>query len=224
MPAPDNTGLFSRFIAWPRKIVSWLPWAASRTAARSRKQTSKAEPGSNVPANVARSKSDQTKQLPRSSVPEATLQSVEARNEESVCEEKNTANVRESQPEELRGKDSQNVPARGVSTDQLMNQHLLNLVDLLDMVAGMKSMIARDSSSLKPLEVVESRLSDMITLSGGEVIRDADWNPARQRAVRVMVEETSAPKILSSQRLGLLVGGRIVRKQEVFLIKPSHSP
>ncbi|HRQ87907.1 MAG TPA: hypothetical protein PLA50_03870 [Bacteroidia bacterium] len=97
-----------------------------------------------------------------------------------------------------------------------LDRHLLNLVDLLDEIEGMRKSGGDQSGGLG---VVESRLADLIELSDGEIIRDTEWQPDRQRAVEVVSASEGAPRVLSSRKSGLAVGGRIVRKQEVVLSK-----
>ncbi len=97
-----------------------------------------------------------------------------------------------------------------------LDEHLLNLVDLLDEIEGMKRSGGDQSGGLG---VVESRLSVLIELSDGEIIRDTEWQPDRQRAVEVVPASEGTPRILASRKSGLAVGDRIVRKQEVVLSK-----
>jgi len=96
------------------------------------------------------------------------------------------------------------------------DQHLLNLVDLLDEIALMKQAPAGTSKSL---DIVESRLSDLIALSDGEIIRDTDWQPQRQRPVEVVPGHSTEETFVSSRRSGLAINGRVVRKQEVVISK-----
>lgn len=104
--------------------------------------------------------------------------------------------------------------ARVSSTET--DRHLLNLVDLLDEIALMK---LAPSGTSKSLDIVESRLSDLIELSDGEIIRDTEWQPQRQRPVEVVQGASSKTTFVSSRRSGLAINGRIVRKQEVVISK-----
>jgi len=99
-----------------------------------------------------------------------------------------------------------------------LDQHLLNLVDLLDEIEILKK--ASDGNS-KDLEIVQSRLSDLIELSDGEIIRDKEWQPKRQRVVEEVPGSSATPEILSSRQSGLAINGRIVRKQQIILSKPT---
>ena len=100
------------------------------------------------------------------------------------------------------------------------DRHLLNLVDLLDEVGLLKK---ASSMGEQTLEIVESRIQDLILLSDGEIIRDAVWNPDRQRAVEVIMGENPGITLLSSRSSGLIIKGRVVKKEEVVIEKNTNS-
>jgi len=106
------------------------------------------------------------------------------------------------------------MPVRVSSTET--DQHLLNLVDLLDEIALLKQ---GPGGVCQSLDIVESRLFDLIAMSDGEIIRDLGWQPERQRAVEVVPGQSRIPTFLSSRRSGLAVHDRIVRKQDVVISK-----
>jgi hypothetical protein len=100
------------------------------------------------------------------------------------------------------------------------DRHLLNLVDLLDEVVLLKK---ASSTGEQSLEIVESRIQDLILLSDGEIIRDLVWNPDRQRAVEVIKGENPGITLLSSRSSGLIIKGRVVKKEEVVIEKNTNS-
>jgi hypothetical protein len=95
-------------------------------------------------------------------------------------------------------------------------KHLLNLVDLLDEVVLLKKTSPTDVPSLA---IIEARITDLIVLSDGEIIRDTVWNPERQRAVKVVNGEGLGITIISSRSSGLTIKGRVVKKEEVIIAK-----
>lgn len=106
--------------------------------------------------------------------------------------------------------------SRSTPTSSKSSEHLLNLVELMDEIASLKAV----DDGRGALEIVEARLNDLIELADGEVIRDTEWKPDRQRAVKVEPSIQDTPTLLSSRRSGLIVNGRIIRKQEVVLSQP----
>ena len=102
------------------------------------------------------------------------------------------------------------------SSSVAIDQHLLNLVDLLDEISLMERSLLEES---KPLKIVESRLKDLIALSDGLVIQESEWNPSRQRAVEIASTNSRKTEIVSSRSSGLEINGRIVRKEEVVISK-----
>jgi hypothetical protein len=79
------------------------------------------------------------------------------------------------------------------------------------------------STGEQSLEIVESRIQDLILLSDGEIIRDLVWNPDRQRAVEVIKGENPGITLLSSRSSGLIIKGRVVKKEEVVIEKNTNS-
>jgi len=100
------------------------------------------------------------------------------------------------------------------SSSVAIEQYLLNLVDLLDEISLIRSSLREES---KPLNIVESRLKDLITLSDGIIIKETEWNPDRQRAVKIVSTTAAKVEIITSYCSGLEVNGKIVRKEAVVL-------
>lgn len=101
------------------------------------------------------------------------------------------------------------------------DRHLLHLVDLLD---ELEIMGKSGKADIETLDIVKSRISDLITLSDGEIIKDKRWDPDRQRAIEVVTGSGSEAIVLESRRSGLTIGTRIVRKQEIILSKSNSKP
>jgi len=100
---------------------------------------------------------------------------------------------------------------------------LLGLVDLIDEVHRLKVKFPFAKGCHDPLDVIESRISDIIELSGGEIINDTIWNPSRQRPVETQLSNVSTLTFASSRSSGLQIGGRLIRKQDVVLLKPQNA-
>jgi hypothetical protein len=103
-----------------------------------------------------------------------------------------------------------------IRNDHRTDALLLFLVDLLD---EMDALPFSTSGGVAEMALIRSRLEDRILLDEGEIIRDHHWDPNRQRAVQVEEGATDgdwAPGVVP-RRSGLLLGGRVVRKQEVAL-------
>jgi hypothetical protein len=120
-----------------------------------------------------------------------------------------------------RRKEDKTTDAPDVS-DALANC-LLRLVDLIDEVHHLKVKFPYAKGCHDPLDVIESRISDIIELSGGEVINDTIWNPSRQRPVETQLSNVSTLTFASSRSSGLQIGGRLIRKQDVVLLKPQNA-
>ena len=110
-------------------------------------------------------------------------------------------------------------PPVDFSNDKLF----LALVDLLDEVALMKKDTGDVGDPTSPLSIVEARLADALEDGGATLIREAAWNPERQRAVKVVEKDLLSSEIIETRHTGLAVGERIVRKQQVVLAKKSES-
>jgi hypothetical protein len=91
------------------------------------------------------------------------------------------------------------------------------VVDAIDGIGVMKAGAGADGG--RGLALIQGRLEDNITLVDGELIRETQWQPAVQRAVKVESAETgqTESRVLRARTTGLKHGGRLIRTQEVVI-------
>ncbi len=94
-------------------------------------------------------------------------------------------------------------------------------VEMADSLAELESLRSDDESDVGQLKKIRAELRRQLKLLDCELIDLDEWNPEKQRAIRV--EEglplDSVPRITRKVSLGLCVQGRLVRKQEVYIKK-----
>ena len=112
------------------------------------------------------------------------------------------------------------LPAESAEPDAAFLPMLLGIVDAIDEIELMKTRAA--SAEHSGLSAVQDRLSDLVELSGGELIRGTSWQPSLQRAVKVEPAEPGQTDVryLQTRATGLKHTGRIIRKQEVIISQP----
>lgn len=102
-------------------------------------------------------------------------------------------------------------------------QLALHAVDLLDELKRMENNYREaDAENLLSLR---SLLKNLLDSTGCELLDSYDWNAAIQRAVKIeyTLPEYSAPSIKEKKASGLRVKGRLIRKQEVILLKSKQN-
>lgn len=102
-------------------------------------------------------------------------------------------------------------------------QLALLTVDLLDELKRMESNYREaDAENLLSLR---SLLQKLLDSTGCELLDSDDWNASIQRAVKIeyTLPEYSAPSIKEKKASGLRVKGRLIRKQEVILLKSKQN-
>jgi len=101
-----------------------------------------------------------------------------------------------------------------------LDQLLLGMVEVIDEIELMKS--EAPPETIRSLALIQGRLEDKITLAEGELIRETQWQPALQRAVKVEPAEAgqTEARVLRSRATGLKHRGRMIRKQEVVISQP----
>jgi hypothetical protein len=108
--------------------------------------------------------------------------------------------------------------APGTPPDSSSRSILLNLVDLYDEFQGLQH--TRVSGG-EIATMICDRLRDLIELEDGQIIDKPDSDPKFQRVVEVRPTSESLSKVLSVRQSGLVLAGRIIRKQEVVTSKPN---
>ena len=94
-------------------------------------------------------------------------------------------------------------------------------VEMADSLAELESLRSDDEFDVVQLKKICAELRRQLKLLDCELIDLDEWNPEKQRAIRVEegLPPGSTPRITRKVSLGLCVQGRLVRKQEVYIKK-----
>jgi hypothetical protein len=117
------------------------------------------------------------------------------------------------QTTELASKTILDPEIRDASSSVDADQLLLAIVDLWD---EFNEVPTDGPSTNDVLSLIKERLATQIEINGGEIIRGSTWEPSKQRAIGPP-QSNLGNVVVSTKKSGLIVHGRLVRKQEVLL-------
>ncbi len=113
---------------------------------------------------------------------------------------------------------SDHTNTHGAPPDSSNKSIFLSLVDVYDEFQGLKHTTV---SGGEIATMICDRIRDLIELEDGEILDKPDSDPKFQRVVEVRPSSESSSKVLSVRQSGLVLAGKIVRKQEVVTSKPT---
>lgn len=100
----------------------------------------------------------------------------------------------------------------------------LEVVDTIDEITRLIDTTEQETEK-ESIRKVVAALTTLLTEAGCELINDDEWNPDRQRAIKVerVLPKDAKPRIKKKIRQGVIVRGVLIRKQDVSTEMPSQS-
>lgn len=98
-----------------------------------------------------------------------------------------------------------------------VEQWALGVVDFIDEVSGIRNGLSdRERQHLK---VLVNQLKKQLAAMDCVLIDEDEWNPKKQRAIttRKTLPKEALPRITDKGATGLMIQGKLIRKQEVFI-------
>ena len=104
-------------------------------------------------------------------------------------------------------------------TEEYDMQWIIDAVDLIDELRMMEGSFSEKDK--EAVEFINSLVLEKITSHGTTLIDRDEWTPSEQRAISVTRDSNVCKeKILRKGATGLIIEGRLIRKQEVILLIP----
>lgn len=98
-------------------------------------------------------------------------------------------------------------------------QWIIGSVDFLDELRIMSG--SYTPKDIIAVDLIRNLLLEKLTVLEAELIDSDEWNPAQQRAISVTRDENVKQEtILRKGGTGIIVSGKLIRKQEVILLIP----